>query len=80
MPAKSKPGRPATEPATPLGAAIRRARGKRRVEDLAAACGVAVQTWWRWERGERQPALDQLCAIAAALGVSVARLLKQSSD
>ena len=44
------------------------------VGDLAAAyhMGVAIQTVWRWQKGERTPSpiyFEKLCAFAAGKGI-----------
>lgn len=44
-------------------------------EDLADAVGVSVMTIRRWEWNERTPRVDEVKALAKALGVSEAQLL-----
>ena len=57
-----------------VSAEIRRRRLKKfkRAEEAAAAAGVELATWYRWESG--RPTLDCLPIAAKALGCS-ARLL-----
>lgn len=39
--------------------------------ELAAAVGVTAQAVYAWERGDYEPSLIKIRAIAAALGVTV---------
>jgi hypothetical protein len=58
-----------------VSAAIRKRRLKKfpRAEDAAAAAGVALPTWYRWESG--QATLDCLPIVAEALGCKPRQLL-----
>lgn len=47
---------------------LRRARGRRRHEVIAAATGVSSQTIRNWEAGRSEPDASQLAAIAALTG------------
>ncbi len=60
-----------------LGERIKSARklSKMTQSELAHKCGVADITIRQYESGKRQPRLDQLERIAAALGVPAAQLL-----
>ena len=46
-------------------------------EKLADAVGVSLLTLFRWEKGERSPRIDEIKALAKALGVSEADLLNK---
>lgn len=46
--------------------------------ELAAAVGVAVQTISRWERGVSKPNVDDIAALAAAVGIVPAELYGES--
>ena len=46
-------------------------------EKLADAVGVSLLTLFRWEKGERSPRIDEIKALAKALGVSEADLLNE---
>ena len=60
-----------------IGSQIRGARKKSKLtqKELAEKAGVATITIQQYELGKREPRLEQLKAIAAALGVSVGYLL-----
>ena len=45
---------------------------------LAEKIGVSLLTLFRWEKGERAPRVDEVKALAKALGVSEADLLNDS--
>jgi transcriptional regulator with XRE-family HTH domain len=66
------------EPKTPLGAAIRKYRMRRRWDQqtLAERLGVTQSNVSDWERGRHAPSLSLLMDIAATLGVPLNRLLK----
>ncbi len=49
-------------------------------EELAELTGVSIMTVRRWEWGERSPRVDEVKALAKALGVSEADLLNDSPD
>jgi transcriptional regulator with XRE-family HTH domain len=53
-----------------FAARLRSMRAKRNISvpDLAATLGIAQSTYWNWESGDRQPDLDSIARIAAALG------------
>ena len=61
-----------------LGKKVRARRKKLRLsqEELAHRAGVHTTYLSAIERGERNPALENLCAISAALGVSLAELFR----
>lgn len=46
---------------------------------LAEKIGVSLLTLFRWEKGERQPRVDEIKALAKALGVPENDLLNNSS-
>lgn len=57
-------------------AARRQALGLTQAQ-LAEKAGVIQQTIDKWERGERNPGVPSLKKLAAALGCSVADLIKE---
>jgi transcriptional regulator with XRE-family HTH domain len=61
-----------------LGERIRQARRARKVsqEQLAFDAGMSVTYLGGIERGERNPSVKKLCAIARVLGVSVASIVR----
>lgn len=65
-----------------LGPAIRRVRRERGLtqEEVATEVGASVAHLSRLESGARQPSLDGLLRIAAALGVEVGELLEASEE
>jgi transcriptional regulator with XRE-family HTH domain len=65
-----------------LGPAIRRVRRERGLtqEELAGEVGASVAHLSRLESGARQPSLDGLLRVAAALGVEVGELLDASEE
>ena len=65
-----------------LGPAIRRVRRERGLtqEELAGEVGASVAHLSRLESGARQPSLDGLLRVAAALGVEVGELLEASEE
>lgn len=48
-------------------------------EKLAVFVGVSLKTIQRWEKNERQPKVEDIKALAKALGVSEAQLLNDDS-
>lgn len=76
------PGRPRVESdgssySGRLAIAIRarRDKAKRLPADVAQEMGVALATYYRWESGEAAPRMDDLPALAKALGCSVRSLM-----
>ena len=65
-----------------LGPAIRRVRRERglTLEELAGEVGASVAHLSRVESGTRQPSLDGLLRVAAALGVEVGELLEATEE
>ncbi len=61
--------------------ALRTARRRRHWshEDLADASGVSATTIGTWERGEARPTVTNLAAVAGALRLSVADLVRPSA-
>ena len=49
-------------------------------EELAERTGVSIMTIRRWEWGERSPRVDEIKALAKALGVSEADLLNDPPE
>lgn len=47
---------------------LAKARGARRVEEIAAVAGVTHQTVRNWEAGKGEPNLSQIAAIANLTG------------
>lgn len=70
------PSRPAAHPQVAFGARIRELRLQRELtqEDLAAHCGLFRTYMSRIETGNANPTLTMICALADALGVTVADL------
>jgi transcriptional regulator with XRE-family HTH domain len=58
---------------------LRRARGLSQ-EELAFRAGIHRNYLGGIERGERNPALDNISAIAKALGVNLSELLRFERD
>ena len=58
---------------------LRKKAGKSQT-DLANAVGVSLLTVFRWEKGERQPRLDEIAKVAAVLNVTESELLSDSDD
>ena len=60
-----------------IGARLMQCREERgmSVQELAGELGVAVQTIYRWERGERVPDVITFMHIAKVLGVNVERIM-----
>jgi transcriptional regulator with XRE-family HTH domain len=56
-----------------------RARRQFTLADLSDRTGISRATLSRFENGTQQPRLDQITAIAKALGVDMADLLPDSS-
>ena len=49
-------------------------------KDVAAAIGISVMAYYRYERGERQPTTDILIAIAEYFDVSLDYLVGRSDN
>ena len=62
-----------------FGDRLRRLRKKSGLtqEQLAESVGVSLKTVQRWEFNERQPRMEEIKALAKALGVSEADLLNE---
>lgn len=56
---------------------LRKSKGLNQTQ-LAEKIGVSLLTLFRWEKGERAPRVDEVKALAKALGVSEADLLNDS--
>lgn len=56
-----------------LGEAIkaRRTQSKLRIEDAAALCGVAKQTYMKIEHGQQTAQLNKVLQICSALGIKL---------
>jgi transcriptional regulator with XRE-family HTH domain len=64
-----------------LGALLREARGERSMVDVAAACGVSVDTLRKIETGRiPTPALFTVAAVAATLDLSLDDLVMACQD
>lgn len=65
-----------------LGRRVRALREGHRLtqEEFARRCGISVSFASLLERGERSPSYETLLAIAAALGVAVADLFRDSAS
>lgn len=59
---------------------LRRLREKKRISRvvLSELCGLSKNAVARYERGERQPTTEALCALADYFGVSTDYLLGRS--
>ncbi|MBO1680387.1 helix-turn-helix transcriptional regulator [Bittarella massiliensis] len=49
-------------------------------KDIAAAAGLSLMGYYRYERGERQPPADVLIALADYFDVSLDYLVGRSDD
>lgn len=49
-------------------------------KDLASILSVGQNTVWRWEAGEREPSLENIQALARALGVTTDELMSAPSE
>ena len=49
-------------------------------KDLCAALGISLMTYYRYERGEREPSLSVLVALADFYDVSLDYLVGRSDD
>ena len=58
---------------------LRKSKGLNQTQ-LAEKIGVSLLTVFRWEKGERTPRIEEVKALAKALGVSEAELLNDSHD
>jgi transcriptional regulator with XRE-family HTH domain len=64
-----------------LGRLLREARGRRSMVEVAAACGVSVDTLRKIETGRiPTPALFTVAAVAATLGISLDALVTACED
>ena len=64
-----------------LGRLLREARGDRSMADVAAACGVSVDTLRKIETGRiPTPALFTVAAVAATLDISLDTLVVSCQD
>jgi transcriptional regulator with XRE-family HTH domain len=64
-----------------LGRLLREARGERSMVDVAAACGVSVDTLRKIETGRiPTPALFTVAAVAATLDLSLDTLVEACQD
>lgn len=77
---------PLTGAATPLSVALRDVILDRLAEQqmttyrLAKRSGILMQRMYRWTRGDYPVPLDQLYAIAQALGTTATSLVAQAED
>ncbi|MGV3564210.1 MAG: helix-turn-helix domain-containing protein [Nocardioides sp.] len=64
-----------------VGEAIRAERGAREMTQaaVAEAAGMPRQSYIRYEKGERQPNVAQLAAIARGLGMTLGALVAEVS-
>lgn len=49
-------------------------------KDLCAELGISIMTYYRYERGEREPSLSTLVALADLFDVSLDYLVGRSDD
>ena len=49
-------------------------------KDLCAELGISIMTYYRYERGDREPSLSTLVALADLFGVSLDYLVGRSDD
>lgn len=70
-----------SSPARVNGDALRQARERAGLNQLAAAAalGIGRHSLWRWETGRAVPSLDSIRHMAEAYGVAVVDLLDQDS-
>ena len=59
--------------------ALRKSKGLNQTQ-LAEKIGVSLLTLFRWEKDERQPRMNEIKALAKALGVSEADLLNNPPE
>lgn len=59
--------------------ALRKSKGLNQTQ-LAEKIGVSLLTLFRWEKDERQPRMNEIKALAKALGVSEADLLNDTPE
>lgn len=75
-------GRPRTVTPSPNSLAAMLAAARTRagltVEQASERAGVDSTTWWRWERGAREPTISNLVAMARALRCSVIDLIPEA--
>ena len=69
---------PASSPGESFGSRLQRLRkdGGLTLADLADALGVSKPTVWAWEQGRARPVASRIGALAKALGVAEAELLR----
>ena len=65
-----------SRPSGRLAARLRAARGTRTIEEIARESGVPLSTIKAWEMGRGLSAIDQLDALARALGRTLAGMVK----
>jgi DNA-binding XRE family transcriptional regulator len=64
-------GRPLQPPKTALGAAMRAKRADMSGDDAAEALGIERGTYYRIERGAREPSADTALLLARWLGITM---------
>lgn len=81
MPTKSnrRAGRPPSDPTTPMGKLLRRARGTLTQHEAAEQIGYKADDWRHYESGHRVPDAAAMLAIHEAFGVDVLRMLKAAA-
>lgn len=65
----------ANTPTTALGAAMRAARGDTSGTEIAAKIGLSKQVFYRFERGDAEPAVKAAEKLATWLGWSVGAVI-----
>ena len=65
-----------SRPSGRLAARLRAARGTRTIEEIARESGVPLSTIKAWEMGRGLSAIDQLDALARALGRTLVGMVK----
>ena len=69
-----------TTPHCLAGIKAARIRTSTPVERLAAAIGISVTSYYRYENGSRRIYLDRACVLADLMGISLDELRRPSTD
>jgi len=49
-------------------------------EKCARLAGVALNTWYRWEKGKRNPSLNAIIIISRVLNTPLPQLMENNSE